>query len=180
MFTEHFSSFVCAGDVITCETGGFTVSARIVPDDCPDPPDQRQDGFWPSLYRDAPGFMGEPDQELVRGTNSPANGNNFRERFARAQAEAEVLMEGWRRGDWFYCGIVLSVSLDGVELAPHAASLWGIEANYPETDNSYLTDVAGNLLPEALAAAREVLARLAALAPVALATPQEEAPDGPV
>lgn len=166
MFTGYFSSFVCAGDVITCETGGFTVSARIVPDDCPDPPDQRQDGFWPSLYRDAPGFIGP--------------GNNFRERFAKAQAEAEALMEGWRKGEWFYCGIVLSVSLDGVEIAPHAASLFGLEANYPETDNSYLTVVAGDLLPEALAAARAVLARLATLAPVVLTPTQAEAPDGPV
>lgn len=166
MFTEPFSSFVCPGDAITFETQGFTVSARIVPDDCPDPPDQRQDGFWPSLYRDAPGFIGP--------------GPNHRQRFSEAQAKAEALMEGWRKGEWFYCGIVLSVSLDGVELAPHAASLWGIEANYPETDNRYLTEVAGNLLPEALAAAREVLARLAALAPVALTPAQEEAPDGSV
>jgi hypothetical protein len=166
MFSEHFASFVCAGDVITCETGCFTVSARIVPDDCPDPPDQRQDGFWPSLYRDAPGFIGP--------------GPNHRQRFAEARAKAEALMEGWRKGAWFYCGIVLSVSLDGVELAPHAASLFGLEANYPETDNSYLTEVAGDLLPEALAAARAVLDRLVALAPVALTLPQEEAPDGPV
>ena len=57
MFTERFASFVCPGDVITCEIEGFTVSARIIPDDCPDPPDQRQDGFWPSLYKDAPGFI---------------------------------------------------------------------------------------------------------------------------
>ncbi|KCZ99692.1 hypothetical protein HPO_04875 [Hyphomonas polymorpha PS728] len=160
MFTEGFASFVCPGDVITCEIEGFTVSARIIPDDCPDPPDQRQDGFWPSLYKDAPGFIGP--------------GNNFRARFARAQAEAEAIMEGWRKGEWFYCGIVLSVSLDGVELAPHAASLWGIEANYPETDNSSLTEVAGKLLPEALAAAREVLARLATLAPDVLAGKHRE------
>jgi len=40
------------------------------------------------------------------------------------------------------------------------ASLWGIEANYPETDNSYLTEVANDLLPEAIAVARETLARL--------------------
>ena len=166
MFTEHFSSFVCPGDVITCETEGFAVSARIIPDDCPDPPDQRQDGFWPSLYKDAPGFIGP--------------GNNFRARFAKAQAEAEAIMEGWRKGEWFYCGILLSVSLDGVELAPHAASLWGIEANYPETDNSNLTEVAANLLPDALAAAREVLARLTALAPAALAPAQKEPPDGRV
>jgi len=180
MFTECFAAFVCPGDVITCQTEGFTVSARILPDDCPDPPDQRQDGFWPSLCKDAPGFIGEPDQELVQGTNSPANGSTFRGRFAKAQAEAEAIMAGWRQGESFYCGVVLSVSLDGVELAPHAASLWGIEANYPETDNSYLTEVAGNLLPEALAAAREILARLAALAPAALAPAQKEPPDGPV
>jgi hypothetical protein len=32
-------------------------------------------------------------------------------------------------------------------LASHAASLWGIEANYPGADNSYLTEVANELLP---------------------------------
>lgn len=147
MFTERFSDFVCPGDVITCETDGFTVSARIIPDDCPDAPDQRQDGFWPSLYRDAPGFIGP--------------GNNFRERFAEAQAKAEAVMAGWRRGDWFYCGIILSVRLEEIELAPHGASLWGVEANYPGTDNSWLTEVASELLPEAIAVARAALARLA-------------------
>ena len=71
-------------------------------------------------------------------------------------------MEGWRKGDWFYCGIVLSVSLEGVQLASHAASLWGIEANYPGADNSYLAEVANELLPESIAVARETLTRLAA------------------
>jgi len=49
-----------------------------------------------------------------------------------------------------------------VMLASHAASLWGIEANYPGTDNSYLIEVANELLPEAVAIARETLVRLAA------------------
>ncbi|MBK8200455.1 MAG: hypothetical protein IPK75_19080 [Acidobacteria bacterium] len=147
MFTDRFSSFICPGDVITCEAGPFTVLAQVVPDDCPDAPDQRQDGFWPSLYANAPGFIGP--------------GNGLRQRFAEAQARAEAVMEGWRKGDWFYCGIVLSVSLDGVDLAPHAASLWGIEANYPGTNNSYPNKVANELLPEAIAVARETLARLA-------------------
>lgn len=151
MFTEHFAPFVCPGDVITCQSEGFSVSARIIPDDCPDPPDQRQDGFWPSLYKDAPGFIGP--------------GNHFRQRFAKAQAEAEAVMDGWRKGDWFYAGVVLSVSLEGVELAPHAASLWGLEANYPGSENEALTETAIALLPDALAEARAVLARLAALAP---------------
>src|SRR3990167_4484496 len=60
-------------------------------------------------------------------------GPNHRQRFAEAQAKAEVVMDGWRKGDWFYCGIVLSVALEGVVIASHAASLWGIETNYPGT-----------------------------------------------
>lgn len=147
-FTQGFQSYVCPGDSITCEAGLFTVLAQIAPDDCPDAPDQRQDGFWPSLYADAPGFIGP--------------GSNHRQRFADAHAKAEAVIEGWRNGDWFYCGIVLSVSLEGVQLASHAASLWGIEANYPGTDNIYLTEVANELLPEAVSVARETLTRLAA------------------
>ena len=149
-FTTRFQSFVCEGDSLTCEVAGFEIIARIVRDDCPDAPDERQDGFWPSLYKDAPGFIGP--------------GNNFRERFAQAQARAEAVMEAWRKDEWFYCGIVQSVAFEGILLDDHAASLWGIEANYPDSDNAYLTDVANELLPEALDAGRAILARLTASA----------------
>ena len=127
---------------------GSGSSARIARDDNPGAPDDRQDGFWPSLYKVAPGFIG--------------SGNNFRERFANAQAEAEAIMEAWRRGDWFYCGIVLSVSLDGIILDEHAISLWGVEANYPDSDNAHLTDAADELLPDALAIGRRAAQRLCA------------------
>lgn len=147
-FTEHFDAYACEGDAISCEAKGFIVTARIVADDCLDAPDQRQDGFWPSLYKDAPGFIGP--------------GNGFRARFAKARAEAEAIMESWRKGDWFYCGVVLSISLEGVTLAEHGASLWGVEANYPGSDNTHLTEVAEELLLEALGTARAVLARLRA------------------
>ena len=147
-FTERFDAFVCEGDCIACEQDGFRIVARIVRDDSPDAPDQRQDGFWPSLYKDSPGFIGP--------------GNNFRERFAKAQAEAEAIMEAWRRGDWFYCGIVLSVSLDGVILDEHAISLWGVEANYPGSDNGYLTDVSNDLLSDAITIGRRAAERLCA------------------
>ena len=147
-FTQRFQNFVCEGDSISCEVAGFEITARIVRDDCPDAPDERQDGFWPSLYKDAPGFIGP--------------GPNHRERFAKAQAEAEAIMEAWRRGDWFYCGIVLSVSLDGVILDEHAISLWGVEANYPGSDNAHLKDVADDLLPDAIAIGRRAAQRLCA------------------
>jgi len=145
-FTETFGPHVCEGDSIACERDGFRIVARIVRDDCPDAPDQRQDGFWPSLIKDAPGFIGP--------------GKNFRARYAEAQAKAETVMAAWRRDEWFYCGIVLAVSLEGVELDAHAASLWGVEANYPGTDNSYLTEVANELLPEALEAGCAAASRL--------------------
>ena len=150
-FRERFDPYVCEGDSIACEIDGFRITARIVRDDCPDRPDQRQDGFWPSLYINDPGFIGP--------------GNNFRERLAKAQAEAEAVMEAWRRDEWFYCGIVLAIECEGVELEPHAASLWGIEANYPGSDNAYLSEVADELLLEALAAGRAALKRLMASAP---------------
>jgi hypothetical protein len=160
-FTQGFQSYVCPGDVITCEAGPFTVLAQIVPDDSPDAPDQRQDGFWPSLYSGAPGFIGPGRSTGGRSPGPSADPSHHRQRFAEAQAKAEAIMECWRKGEWFYCGIVLSVSLEGVQLATHAASLWGTEANYPGADNSYLTEVANELLPEAIAVARETLARLA-------------------
>ena len=120
MFRETFDSYVCEGDRITCEVEGFTLTACIVRDDCTDAPDQRQDGFWPSLYKDAAGFIGA--------------GPNWRERFDKAQARAEAVMAAWKADDWFYCGIVLSVSFEGVMLDDHTASLWSIEANYPGSD----------------------------------------------
>jgi len=147
-FTERFQSFVCEGDSIACEAGEFRIVARIVRDPCPDAPDERQDGFWPSLYKDAPGFIGP--------------GPKHRQRFAEAQSKAEAVMEAWRKDEWFYCGVVLSVFADEIELAPHAASLWGVEANYPGSDNAYLIEIANELLPEALDAAHAAAARLCA------------------
>lgn len=139
-FTETFQPFVCVGDSITCEQDGFTFTARIERDDTPDAPDERQDGFWPSLYKDDAGFIGA--------------GNGFRDRFAKAQARAEAVMTAWKNDEWFYCGIVVTVTCDIVTLYPHAASLWGVEANYPDSDNSYLNEVANDLIPEALRAAK--------------------------
>lgn len=147
-FTEKFRPFICEGDAIACEIDGFEIVARIVRDDSPDSPDERQDGFWPSEFIDDPGFIGP--------------GPNWRQRLAEAQRQAQEIMEAWREGEWFYCGIVLSVSRNAIVLAPHAASLWGVEANYPGSDNSYLTEVANELLAEALSEARAALARLCA------------------
>ena len=148
-FTQKFDDFVCLGHTITCTVDGFTVTARISRDEVPDAPDQRQDGFWPSLYKDDAGFIG--------------SGNGFRDRFAKAQAKAEAVMAAWKNDEWFYCGIILSVALEGVDLTDHAASLWGIEANYSDSDNTYLAEVANELLSEAIESAKTERARQCAV-----------------
>ena len=148
-FTQKFDDYVCIGDSITCTVDGYTVTARIAHDETPDAPDERQDGFWPSLYPDDAGFIGA--------------GNGWRDRFDTAQARAEKVMAAWKNDDWFYCGLILAVTIGDLELTDHAASLWGIEANYPDSDNAYLTEVANELLSEALEAAKAERVRQCAI-----------------
>ena len=151
-FTEQFQSYVCEGDSIDCTIEGYDVTARLLRDDSPDKPDERQDGFWPSLDPKAAGFIGD--------------GPRPKERLEAAQAKAEAIMQSWFADDWFYCGIVLSVSRAGVLLDDHSASLWGIEANYPDSGNAYLGTVADELLPEAIETGYAALARLMATSPL--------------
>lgn len=69
-------------------------------------------------------------------------------------------IERWRADEWFYVGVVLSVSRNGVELSDHAASLWGIDCNFSNTSNAYLSEVAQELEAEALDTARAEVARI--------------------
>ena len=69
-------------------------------------------------------------------------------------------VERWRSDEWFYVGVVLSVSRNGVELSDHAASLWGVDCNFSDTSNAYLSEVAQELEAEALETARAEMARI--------------------
>jgi hypothetical protein len=69
-------------------------------------------------------------------------------------------VQRWRDNEWFYVGVVLSVSRNGVELSDHAASLWGIDCNFSDTSNAYLSEVAQELEAEALETARAEVARI--------------------
>ena len=74
----------------------------------------------------------------------------------------EADIERWNNDEWFYVGIVVSVSFKGVQLSDHAASLWGIDCNFKD-DNSYLSEVAKELEYEALIVARAKVASLRVL-----------------
>jgi len=108
-FLLQFDDYVCIGDTITCAVDGYTVTARIAHDETPDAPDERQDGFWPSLYKDDAGFIG--------------SGNGWRDRFDAAQARAERVMAAWKNDEWYYCGVILSVALEGITLDRFAEAL---------------------------------------------------------
>lgn len=68
-------------------------------------------------------------------------------------------IQRWKNDEWFYCGLILSVSRNGVQLSDHAASLWGIECNFGD-NNDHLSEMALELQGEALAVAYVERARI--------------------
>jgi hypothetical protein len=182
MFTEKFDRYVCQGDTISCEVDGFTVTARIEYDQDSGPPWENEDGHGPVsewTRRDkAPGERLLCDDshggskryydfaEAVRlarrdGWGSAGDdGLKLGEKAARAAERDFDVLRAWCRDEWRYCGVVLSVSRDDVTLDEYAASLWSIEANYPDSDNSYLADVANELLAEAVDVGKAAMVRL--------------------
>ena len=143
MFTQKFGRFACEGDSIQCEVDGFTCRATVYHDDSSDKPDEWDDGFWPSRDPNAAGYVLPKD-------------------FDAQQALAERVMAAWKNDEWFYCGVAVTVSRADVQLTGrYTNALWGIECNYPDSDNDYLREVANELLGEALDAARAKVAELA-------------------
>lgn len=138
------SGYVCEGDSITCELDGFTCTARIYRDDCGDTPPERCDGFWPSLDPKSAGYIGPKSKRAL----------------AKATWRAQALLDSWKRDEWFYCGVAVSIERAGVQLTgPYDFALWGIECNYPTRGrrNRYLRTVANELIGEAIDAANAKL-----------------------
>jgi len=69
----------------------------------------------------------------------------------------------WKNEEWFYGGVVLSIEVNGEKVRDHVASLWGIDCNFGE-GNSYLAEVANDLLDESKDEIRDFLETLAAQA----------------
>lgn len=129
MFTKEFDSYVCQGDSITCEVDGFTITARVMHD---------------NDYQLGDDDMHNIDQE-VTGCNE------------EQQVKLLAAREAWFNDEWFYCGIVLKVEKNGITLEDYAGSLWGMEANYPDSKNSHLLEAANEMLLEALEAGKKAL-----------------------
>ena len=129
MFTEKFDSYVCMDDILAIDKDGLQFTATIVYDD-----------------------DSHIDDDDCHNTDQNITGCD-----ATQQEKLLEARQAWFDNEWFYCGVVLSIHKNGVCLSQHAASLWGMEVNYPGSDNAYLTEVANELLDEAIEEGKRVL-----------------------
>jgi hypothetical protein len=130
MFETKFDSYVCEGDKIRCIVEGIEFTATI--------------------ERDTDSHIDDDD---AHNTDQSVTGCDDEQ-----QSELLDARDQWLRDQWFYCGVVISGRKNGVEIGDNLASLWGIECNYPGSNNEYLTEVANELLGEAIVEAKRRIA----------------------
>ena len=178
-FDSSFDSYACIGETINATVDGFEIEARIEFDEDAGAPWENCDGHGPVsewtnrqkqpgervLETNGRSFRYYDFAEAVKiakrdGWDAPPYGGTKSERVVRAVDADYQVLKAWCNDQWRYVGIVLSVSRKGVELDANADSLWCIDMNYPGSDNSYLTEVANELLSEALEVGKAKLSEL--------------------
>ena len=165
-FTAGFDRYVCHGDTTTAEHDGWTFAAEVHRDDSFGAPWLEHDGHgevtdWTTRDK-APGelvlcsdrgskryydFAGACALALRDGWNCPPyeiEGETPRQKAARAARHNFEVLRAWCNDEWFWCGIVVTVSRDGIELG--SASLWGIESDCTD----YHEEVINELIQECL------------------------------
>ncbi len=153
-FKERFGHWVTPNDSICVMVDKLKLVARIEQDDDNTPPDERQDGFWPSKNKNDVGFVGKD--------NLP--------QFYNYDLHAHKVMDAFKADKWFYGVMVVDVYIRGsndILLKESAAVLGGLEVNYPKISwkksvepNDYLNDIANDLLDDAIRAGYEELKKL--------------------
>jgi hypothetical protein len=179
-FTEQFGQFVSSGDSIAAESDDFDLLATVQHDLHMGEPWKEHDGHgqvseWTTRGK-RPGelvlcsdsgshryydFRAAKKTALADGWNcKPYDiaGETPRQRAARAARHDYEVLRAWCNDEWTWCGVIVTASRAGIELG--CASLWGIECNYPDSDNSYLRDVANELSGEAIENAQDAIKRI--------------------
>lgn len=135
-----FRKYACEGDKVSVNIGGITLEATIYRDEDCSKPDERDDGFWPSLDPTNAGFIGE---------------GKTRRQFQCALNKARKVMKAWENDEWWYCGVAVTAWRGDKQLTPtFSNACWGIECNYPSrTGNAYLNEVASEEAIRAMAEA---------------------------
>ena len=136
-FPKVFDGYVCHGDTLQVEISGIVFTATIEHDLLAGIDDN-------DTYN--------PDQN-VTGCND------------QQQAQLMAVRSAYNRDEWFFCGIVLSARHKATGATWESLeSLWRIEANYPGSYNTYLTEVANELLASAVEQVQAKIRELSAVA----------------
>lgn len=165
----RFDGTLGEGQPLTIVINGFTLEARVERDEDMGPPWIEHDGHgivsdWTSRdkkpserilcrddrsrrYYDVKASMDKAEEE---GWDAPPYGQGTKRQQAARAVEADFQnLKAWCDDEWRWVGVVIDARKNGVLLADCAASVWGIASNSDE----YLTEVANDLVEEALQAA---------------------------
>jgi hypothetical protein len=129
-FREGFGRHVCEHDMISARNGSWAALARI------------------ELDCDR-----HIDDDDTHNTDRNVTGCSSKQHRKLMQAR-----EAWHNDEWFYAGVVVRVAKNDILLGE--MSLWGIEANYPDSNNEYLLDAANEALQYAMEEAQVNLRKL--------------------
>ncbi|MDR7061194.1 MULTISPECIES: hypothetical protein [unclassified Sphingopyxis] len=95
-------------------------------------PDERDEGFWPSLDPEAPGYIGDPLPTDVNGSQHAAE-------YEQQTHFATARMAAFEAGDWEYIGLrcraIIHIPIGGNSfrvLTIESAGLWGVESDAPD------------------------------------------------
>ncbi len=183
-FKQTFGKYACVGDTITTKVGKLTVTAEIVYDEDMGPPWKEHDGHGP--VSDWERRKKRPGERILSGSrfdsrrlydveeatkiakrdgwdSKPYKTGTEGQQAARAVEADFQRMRAWCNDEWTWVGVRLSVSKGGIVLDEHAASLWGIESDsndFGDDNYDYLTEVANELLPEAVKVGKTALVEL--------------------
>jgi hypothetical protein len=168
MFTQQFNSYICDGDTISAEHDGFTLTATIHADSDHGAPWDECDGRGP--------VSDWTRRDKRAGELLLCSDRQSKRFYDFAEACQIAARDGWRMTGGMLPGEskrayaaraamhdfeVLKAWCNDVQLTgDYDHALWGIDANYPGSDNSYLRDVANEYAAEALESARIKLAEL--------------------
>lgn len=169
------------GDSISAEFDGFTVTANLHFDDAAGKPWEESDGHGPvselttrdkrpgelvlSEGRIAKRFYDYQEAcRIARADGWGCKGGQLEGETARAYAARAARadfdrLRAWCDDEWHYVGVAVTVKREGVQLVgDYDFALWCIEND----SGDYLIEVANQLAPDAIDAAKFVAAKLAA------------------
>src|SRR5882672_11238708 len=108
-------------------------------DDSGDTPEERDEGFWPSLDKDKAGYVGEENAA----------------RFDELCEAADARFKGWRDGDWYFIGVAarahISIPIGGGSfrtITIDSGGLWGIESDAGDYLDEVFEEEKASLLAE--------------------------------